>query len=167
MISTRRKWLNLAQVNVENVHAELVRASQTTIRALDAEELDASEVIMGTASTGKLSGRRAIFGAVNAKQAELQQAVVGGLRGETVSLNGKAGVVIAHTLNSSEANGLVIGAGEVNATSIRAGLLIGRQVNGPVETLLDGRTALVAGVVGGMAAGLILLAGRLLFGRKK
>jgi hypothetical protein len=40
-------------------------------------------------------------------------------------------------------------------------------VNGNVTTVVDGRTVLLAGLAGGTIAGLILLAGKLLFGRKK
>jgi hypothetical protein len=56
---------------------------------------------------------------------------------------------------------------EIHGTNIRTGLLISREVHGNVEALIDSRTALLAGLVGGMAAGLIMLVGRLLFGRRK
>jgi hypothetical protein len=55
----------------------------------------------------------------------------------------------------------------VEAKSIRAGLVIGREIQGNVETLLDARTTLLAGLVGGIAAGLVMLVGKMLFGRKK
>ena len=55
----------------------------------------------------------------------------------------------------------------VQADSIRTGLLISREVHGNVTTTVDGRTALLAGLAGGALAGLIMLSGRLLFGHKK
>ena len=56
---------------------------------------------------------------------------------------------------------------QVSAGNIRAGLVIGREINGDIQTLIDARTALLSGIVGGIVAGLILLAGKLLFGRTK
>jgi len=56
---------------------------------------------------------------------------------------------------------------EVHADNIRTGILFSSEIHGNVTTTLDGRTALLAAVVGGIATGLVLLAGRLLFGHKK
>jgi hypothetical protein len=159
--------VNLSQVRVGTVQAELVRASEASIQSVQAEELDATEALIGSAATGTLSGHKIIVGAVNSQQANLNQALIGGLRGETVTVSGTSGLLVAETVNAAEANALTMVGAEINATHIRAGLVIGRQVNGKVETLLEARTALLAGVLGGVAAGLILLAGRLLFGRKK
>jgi hypothetical protein len=75
--------------------------------------------------------------------------------------------MVARSLEAPEVNGIVVAGTEIHATNIRTGILIGRQVNGNVETVLDTRTALMAGIIGGTVAGLILLAGRLLFGKKK
>jgi hypothetical protein len=159
--------VNLSQVDAGNVRAEFVRASQTSIEKLEAEEADLNVGIIGVATTGKLNSRRAIIGAVFAKQAELHEAAVAGVRGESISLNGNAGLMVARSLEAPEVNGIVVAGTEIHATNIRTGILIGRQVNGNVETVLDTRTALMAGIIGGTVAGLILLAGRLLFGKKK
>lgn len=158
--------VNLSNVNVENVRAELVRASQSTIRSLEAEEADVSGIIVGAATTGKFSGRRVAIGAVNAQQADLRESYVGGVRGESLSVSGNTAMMVANTINAPEAKAVIVAGGQINAETIRAGLLIGRNVNGTVHTLVDARAALTAGVLGGLIAGLVMLAGKLLFRRK-
>ncbi len=158
--------VNLSQTNVNEVHAELVRASHAAIQTLKAEEADVNGIIIGTANTGKLTGRRVIAGMVTTQQAELEHSFIGGVRGEVVNVNGKTGMMVATTINAPEVSAVLMAGAEVNAGNIRTGLLIGRNVNGNIETLVDAQTAILAGVIGGAVGGLILLAGRLLFRKK-
>ncbi len=51
----------------------------------------------------------------------------------------------------------------VEAESIRAGVVLSRQVVGQVETVLDTPRAVVAGLSAGIALGLVYLVTRLLF----
>jgi len=159
--------VNLSNVNVDNVRAELVRASHAAIRKLEAEEADVNGIIVGTATTGRFSGRRAAIGAINAQQADVREAFVGGVRGESISINGTTAMMVANSINATEAKAAIVAGAQINAQNIRTGLLIGRNINGNVHTLVDGRAALVAGVLGGLIAGLVMLAGKVLFGRKK
>lgn len=158
--------VNLSNVTAETVRAELVRVNQSVIRKLEAEEADGSNAVIGAVSAGHFSGRRAVIGAVQSPQAEVHEAYVGGVRGGTVSLSGKAGVLVASSIHAPKVNAFLAAGAHVQAETIRAGVLLGRNVSGNVQTLLDARGALLAGVTGGMVAGLILLAGRLLFGKR-
>ena len=45
-------------------------------------------------------------------------------------------------------------------------VLLGNHIEGNVQTVVDTRAALIAGMVGGLLAGTVLLIGRLVFGRK-
>lgn len=159
--------VNLSNVNVENVRAELVRASQSNIRNLEAEEADVNGIIVGAATAGKFSGRRVAIAAVNAQQADLRESYVGGVRGESILVSGKTAMMVANTINAPEAKSVIVAGAQINAENIRAGLLIGRNINGNVQTLVDGRAALAAGVLGGLIAGLVILAGKSLSRRKK
>ena len=49
---------------------------------------------------------------------------------------------------------------------IESVILLARKVEGNVTTVIDTRGALIAGLVGGLFAGIMLLLGRMLFGRK-
>jgi hypothetical protein len=159
--------VNLSQVNVDEVHAELVRASHAAIRRLEAEEADVNGIIIGSAVTGKLNGRQVAIGALNAKHVELREAFIGGVRGESISVSGNTAMMAATTIESPEVRAVIVAGAEINAANIRTGLLVGRKINGNVHTLLDTRTAILAGVFGGLVTGLVMLAGKLLFGKKK
>ncbi len=159
--------VNLSNVNVDTVRAELVRASHAAIRKLEAEEADVNGIIIGVATTGKFIGRRAAIGAINAKQADLREAFVGGVRGESLSISGKTAMIVANTIHAPEAKAAIVAGAQINAENIRTGLLIGRNINGNVQTLVDARAALLAGVFGGVIAGLVMLAGKLLFRPQK
>jgi hypothetical protein len=50
--------------------------------------------------------------------------------------------------------------------SARTVLLVSRNVQGNVTTLMDTRTALIAGLVAGLFASISVLLGRALFGRR-
>jgi len=101
---------------------------------------------------------------------------------ETVSLNESVGVVVrADMIDAHESGSGVLVAREMRLTNSRAGVaiadhadlhdsstvvLLARQVNGPVETMLDTRGAILAGLVAGVAAGLVWLAGGLIARRR-
>jgi len=101
---------------------------------------------------------------------------------ETVSLNESVGLVVrADVIDANECGSGIMTALELRMTNSRAGLalaeradlqdsstlvLIAREVNGTVETVLDTRGAILAGLVAGVAAGLVLLAGGLLARRR-
>jgi hypothetical protein len=61
--------------------------------------------------------------------------------------------------------GVVFG-NDIHAENARTILLVGRNVTGHVTPLMDSRSALIAGLTGGLFAGLMFLLGKTLFGRK-
>jgi hypothetical protein len=159
--------VNLSQVQVETVQAGLVRASQSAIQQLNADEVDLQTSLVGAVRTEELQAKDSIMGTAVIHQGSLQDSVVGGIRAETLSFNGAAAVVLANTMANKEIQAIAVIGTDVQADSIRTGLLISREVHGNVTTTVDNRTALLAGLAGGALAGLIMLLGRLLFGRKK
>jgi hypothetical protein len=70
---------------------------------------------------------------------------------EVEQQNCRSGVVITRSADMRGSSTLVLLAG---------------QTNGPVETLLDTRGALLAGLIGGTVTGLVLFVGNLLFRRR-
>jgi hypothetical protein len=159
--------VNLSQTSVEKVEAELVRASLTGIEYLTAEEAELQESAAGAVNTEKLTARDSIIGFVNTGSASIEDCITVAVRAEdNISFNGVAGVVVGGTVQVEELDAVLVVGREVNGANIRSGLLISREVHGNVETLMDSRTALLAGLAGGISAGLVLLVGRLLFRRK-
>ena len=81
-------------------------------------------------------------------------------------MNGHAGVVVAGSVEFGNAYTGIVAAREVRGEKIESIILLSRKVEGNVTTVIDTRGALIAGMVGGLFAGLMLLLGRALFGRK-
>jgi hypothetical protein len=159
--------VNLSQASVGSVNAELVRASNSHIRHLQAEEADLSHSAVVSGRVGNLKARQTFVGAVQAQQAELTQAMVGGVRAENITLTGRVGFVSATNVRAGEVfSAGAVASAKVEAPQVRTGVLIARQVNGNVETWLDARSAALFGAAAGATVGLILLAGKLLFGKK-
>jgi len=159
--------VNLSKVSVEKVEAELVRTNQTSIQQLTAEEVELQISAVGAAKAVNLQVRESIVGAVTSEQATLQNSMVGGAWAESLSLSGVTALALANSISSKEIEAIAVIGTEIRAENIRTGLLISREVHGNVTTVVDRRIALLGGLIGGTAAGLILLAGKLLFGRKK
>jgi cytoskeletal protein CcmA (bactofilin family) len=159
--------INLSNVSVENVEAELVRTNQTSIEQLNAEEVELHISALGTARAGNLHAKDSILGVVISEQATVQDSITGGVRAQSLSLNGVTVLALANSMSIEAVDAVVVAGTQISAENIRTGILISQQVNGNVTTMVDGRTVLLAGLAGGTVAGLILLAGKLLFGRKK
>jgi hypothetical protein len=159
--------VNLSNVSVENIEAELVRTHQTSIQQLNAKEVELHISALGTANTGELQANDSIVGMVVSEQAEVKDSIVGGVTAQTLSLDGVSVLALANSMSIKDVDAIVVAGAEINAENIRTGILISGEVKGNVTTVVDGRTVLLAGLAGGTIAGLILLAGKLLFGRKK
>ncbi len=87
------------------------------------------------------------------------------VQGQTISLNeSNTGVLISDTAtveNTGIGIAIVQNADIQNSTAF---ILLSRQVNGDVETVLDTRGTLLAGLVAGMTVGLIFLVGKMIRG---
>jgi hypothetical protein len=106
------------------------------------------------------------LGLVQAGEIIVQNGATGMARAETADLNGYTGVVVAGTANLGNAYAGVVAGREVRGERIESIILLSRNVQGNVQTVIDTRGALIAGIVGGLFAGLMLLLGRALLGRK-
>ncbi|HRQ24554.1 MAG TPA: hypothetical protein PLF42_14100, partial [Anaerolineales bacterium] len=88
------------------------------------------------------------------------------VRAGRASLNGVAGSVVAGSVEFGNAYAGLVAGREVRGERIESIILLSRKVEGNVFTVIDTRGALIAGMVGGLFAGIMLLLGRMLFGRK-
>jgi hypothetical protein len=159
--------INLSNVSVENIEAELVRTSQTSIKQLNAKEVELHISALGTARTEELQARDSALGMVVSQQATVQDSIIGGVQAQELSLNGVTALALANSMSIKDLDAITVAGSTISAENIHTGILISQEVNGNVTTMTDGRTVLLAGLAGGTIAGLILLAGKLLFGRKK
>jgi hypothetical protein len=103
--------------------------------------------------------------AANAEQADIANSMVGGVRGANVSVQGIVGGAAGETVNLQNAYVGALAAREVRGERVESLVLLAGRVEGEVHTLVDTRGAIIAGLVGGLFAGLIVLVGRIAFRR--
>jgi hypothetical protein len=166
-ITEQPQIVNLSQVDVESIQAELVRASLTAIGKLNAEEVEMHDSAAGAVHAQSLHAHESALGAVACEQSVVQDSIAGAIRADSINFNGVAALAVANSISIKDVNSIAMVGREITADNIRTGILISREVHGNVTTTLDGRTALLSALAGGAVTGLILLAGKLLFGHKK
>jgi hypothetical protein len=79
---------------------------------------------------------------------------------------GGAGIVLADSVNLGNTYAGLVAGGNVRGENIETLIFLGNHVEGDVQTVVDTRGALIAGIVGGLLSGIVLLIGRLVFGRR-
>ena len=157
---------NLSQVDVQVVKAELVRMHQSSAREIQSEDVELNLSAALNVNSNRVSTKDSAMATVRSVEVNTQTTAIGAARAERMSLHGAAGAVVAGSveLNNSYV-GLVAGR-EVRGEKIESIILLSPKVEGNVTTVIDTRGALIAGMVGGLFAGIMLLLGRMLFGRK-
>lgn len=157
---------NISHADVQSVHAELVRMHQADADSITAEEVEIQDSTVGSVKAERASVTDSIVANLSAGEVLLQDGLTGIVRAEKASVNGYTGVIVAGSADVHNSMVGYIAGTDVHVKETRTGVLIARTVNGNVTTLLDTRSALIAGLVGGLFAGIMLLLGRSLFGRK-
>jgi hypothetical protein len=157
---------NLTQSRAETVNAELVRMHQASTASIHANEVGLQQSAAAAIQANSVGAHLSALAAVEAEEVVAQNSVIGFLQSEKASVSGYSGAIVATNAEVHYGiTGLVAG-NEVHAEGARAVFLVGRKVGGNVTTLMDSRSALIAGLTGGLFAGLMFLLGRALFGRK-
>jgi len=109
---------------------------------------------------------QASAGLVNTGEFLSQESSTGFVRAEKASISGYTGAVVAGSADIHHGMAVFVAGREVHVRDARTIILLGQNVTGDVTTIMDARSALIAGLVGGLFAGLMLLLGRMLFGRE-
>lgn len=157
--------VNLAHVDVENVHAELVRMHQSSARAVRSEDVELNLSAVAAVEAGTMKVYQSLA-AAEAKEMTVSESAVGVVQAETLSHNGASAVVLAGSVEFGNAYAGLVAGREVRGERIESLILLSPRVEGNVTTVMDTRGALIAGLVGGLFAGIMLLLGRMLFGRR-
>jgi hypothetical protein len=157
---------NISQAEVQSVHAELVRMHQSAAETINADEVELQQSAAGNMKANHVSAHQSAMARVEAGEVLAQNSAMGFVQAEKASVSG---YTVAAIVGSADVHhgitGLVVGR-DIHIQDSRTILLLGQNVNGDVTTLMDSRSALIAGLIGGLFAGLILLLGRALFGRE-
>ena len=157
---------NISQADVQSIHAEVVRLHQAGADAITADDVELTQSAAANVKANQISAHQSAMATVNAGEVITQQGAIGFVQAEKASVGGFTGAVIAGSaeLHNGVA-GFVVGQ-EVHVNEARTILLLSRNLYGNVTTLMDSRSALIAGLVGGLFSGLMLLLGRMLVRRR-
>jgi hypothetical protein len=157
--------VNLTHTDVGAVTAEMVRMHQSNAETITSEDVEMNIAAAGGVNTQTLSARQSLIGGVNAESAEITSSFVGGVRGTNVGVQGIVGAVTGEAVSVQNAYIGLAAAREVRGEKIESLIMLAGRVEGEVHTVVDTRGAVIAGLVGGLFAGLILLVGRIAFRR--
>jgi hypothetical protein len=157
---------NISKENVRSVQADLVRMHQAAAETIHADEIALQQSAASDVRADSVNAYQSALATVEAEEVLSQRSAIGYVQAEKASVSGYTGAVVARNAEVHYGlTGIVLG-GDVHAEGARAILMVGRNVSGNVSTMLDTRTALIAGLTSGLFAGLLLLLGQLLFRRK-
>jgi hypothetical protein len=156
---------NLARVDVGTLTAEMVRMHQSSAETITSEDVEMNIAAVGCVNTQTLSARQSLIGGVNAENAEVTNSFVGDVNGTNVGVQGIVGGVAGEAVSVQNAYIGVTAAREVRGERVESLVMLAGRVEGEVHTVVDTRGAVIAGLVGGLFAGLILLVGRIAFRR--
>jgi hypothetical protein len=157
---------NISQSDVQTVHAEMVRMHQASAETINANEVGLEQSAAVHVQAGSVNTHQSALVAVESEELLSQNSAIGFVEAQKASVRGYIGLVAAQNAEVQYALAGVVVGNDVHVESARTVLLVGRNVTGNVTTLMDSRSALIAGLVGGLFSGLMLLLGRMLFGRK-
>jgi hypothetical protein len=156
---------NVMHADVKSVHAELVRMRQADAEFIRAEEVEMQNSAAANVKAGQVTARQSGLGMVNATEARLENAAAGFVRAENASVSGYTAVLGARSADIHHSAVGYLAAKEVHAEDVRTVVLLARNVNGNITTTLDTRGVVIAGLIGGLFGGLMLLLGRFLLRR--
>lgn len=156
---------NISQAEVKTIHAELVRMHQSDAGFIRADEVELQQSAVGNVKTGQMLARQSLVGMVNAEEFQSEAGVTGMVKAGNASVSGYTGLVGAESADIHHASVGYLAAREVKAEDVRTIVLLARNVQGNVTTTLDTRGVVIAGLIGGLFGGLMLLLGRFLLRR--
>ena len=163
--SDQSQVTNISQADVQSVQADLVRMHQASAETINADEVELEQSAAANVKANQISMHQSAMANVEAGEVISQNSAMAFVQAEKASISGYTGAVVAGSADIHHGMAVFVAGREVHVQAARTVLLLGQNVDGNVTTLMDSRSALIAGLVGGLFAGLMLLLGRTLFGR--
>jgi len=158
---------NISQAQVQTVNAQQVNMNQAAAETITAENVTLDRSAVADLNANHVTADRAAIGELKASDVVADQSAIGYVQAERAAVSGFVGAVIGQSADVRSSAAIAVIANDVKfGESSRTVLLISRNVEGDVTTLMDTRTALIAGLTAGLFASIAVLLGRALFGRK-
>ena len=158
---------SISQEEVRDVQAKTVQMHQAAAQTISASDVEMQQSAAAAVKATNVNAHQAALAAVEATQVLSEQSFIGAMQTEKATVSGYTAAVAAGNAELHYSLAGVVVANEVHvADQTRIALLISKNVQGNVTTLMDTRSALIAGLVASLFSGMMLLLGRNLFGRK-
>lgn len=157
---------HISHAEVGSIHAEMVSMHQADAETITAGEVEMQQSAAANVKADHIASHQTAMAMVEAEEITASQSALGMVRAGKMSMSGYTGAVVAGSVEVRHAAVGFAAGREVHVNESRTGVLLARTVHGDVTAVLDTRGALIAGLTGGLFAGLMLLLGRLLFRRK-
>jgi hypothetical protein len=148
------------------VLAESVRLHLSTAQRVEGGDVEMQQSAAVGVRGHHVTAQTAAAGLVQAETVSLRSSAVGAVRAENAYVNGAVGGVAANYVEFGNSYAGVVAGREVRAERVDSLVLLAGKVDGEVHVVMGTREALIAGMLGGLIAGTLLLLGRLLFGRR-
>jgi hypothetical protein len=156
----------VTRASIESVLAESLHMHQSMAQRVESGEAEIQQSAVLGVKAEHVTANGAMLGFVQTPKAAVQNSAVGALKTENAYINGVVGAVAANSVEFGNAYAGVVAGREVKAQRVESIVLLAGHVEGEVHTVVDTRGAVIAGLLGGLFAGLILLLGRMVFRRK-
>jgi len=161
--------VNLIDSQADLIEADLVRTSRSYVGSLHAEEVELHQAAAMDVDAQNLNANTSVIGVVQAASVTTTNSLLLAARAERLEINNSltGGIYADNTILGEGSQTGVLVTGKASGEQIRTVVLVARQVDGPVETMLDTRQVALASVLTGVACGIVILLGQFLFRRKK
>ncbi len=160
--------VNLIDSQADLIEADLVRTSRSYVGSLHAEEVELHQAVALDVDAQNLNANTSVIGVVQAASVTTTNSLLVAARAERLEINNSltGGVYADNTILAEGSQTGILVTGKASGEQIRTVVLVARQVDGPVETMLDTRQVALASVLAGVACGIVILLGQFLFRRK-
>ncbi len=161
--------VNLIDSQADLIEADLVRTSRSYVGSLHAEEVELLQAVALDVDARDLNANMSALGVVQSTSVSATNSLLLAARAEHLEINNSliGGIYADNTILGEGSQAGVLVTGKASGEHIRTVVLVARQVDGPVETMLDTRQVALASVLTGVACGIVILLGQFLFRRKK
>ena len=148
--------VNLDNANIDSVHGEKINISDSSVHHVDAEQVNMNESSAQVVESNSISANESMIGQAHAETLSLTGGNVGLVYTRDAVVSGNAGAVIAQTTTLNECRTGFLVAREVHGGRIHSAVMLAGRVDGPIETVVDARKALIIGAVAGIVMGVIV-----------
>ena len=159
--------VKLENIPVDHVQAELVVVQNSLVQHISSTEAEIVQSGVFQVDGDRIEIHQGGAGLAQTTSLQIQQGGVGVAQADQISVTGLVGLGVADRLELDNSQAGLLLANEIHTTGSRSVFMLAGHIDGPVETVLDTPRTILAGLVAGVAVGLVLMVGNLLTRRRR